>query len=356
MRALIKTVALFVLCPAGLTQAINVDLGPNTILAPVPSQGYGGAANQVGVWNAVPPALSTTPLVDVFGSPISAAIASDSASSATAFPSVMPSGDDQSLMEDFQVTPSLNTLVTWTLTGLADGPYSLVVYASDPTNAAVRVEIGCPASGSPPQASGGGWPGAHSLGFTYVEFFAPVVGGSLEFTAQVIGTQFDSGVVNGFQLVPITVPPLGFNYCSSNSNSTGAVATLTAFGSAVVSDDQFALEAGALPANTFGLFLCSRSQATVPLAGGSQGVLCLGGQIGRFNAQVGQASSAGVYTMCTQGCAPGQSFSLSAVPQQNGTVAIQPGETWSFQFWFRDTVPVGVATSNFTDGFQVSFQ
>ena len=37
-----------------------------------------------------------------------------------------------------------------------------------------------------------------------------------------------------------------------------------------------------------------------------------------------------------------------------GLVAVQPGETWSFQAWYRDTVG-GSATSNFSDGLEITF-
>ena len=34
-------------------------------------------------------------------------------------------------------------------------------------------------------------------------------------------------------------------------------------------------------------------------------------------------------------------------------IAIQSGETWNFQAWFRDSNPT--ATSNFTDGLEIQF-
>ncbi|MCP3914016.1 MAG: hypothetical protein GY711_00490 [bacterium] len=43
---------------------------------------------------------------------------------------------------------------------------------------------------------------------------------------------------------------------------------------------------------------------------------------------------------------------LTAVPIANGPpIALQPGDTWNFQAWFRD---VG-NTNNFTDGVSVMF-
>ena len=45
---------------------------------------------------------------------------------------------------------------------------------------------------------------------------------------------------------------------------------------------------------------------------------------------------------------------LTAVPTPTGSVAVQAGETWYWQTWFRDQNPT--STSNFTDGLSVLFQ
>ncbi|MDG1984154.1 MAG: hypothetical protein P8M11_06290, partial [Planctomycetota bacterium] len=46
---------------------------------------------------------------------------------------------------------------------------------------------------------------------------------------------------------------------------------------------------------------------------------------------------------------------LTQTPQPTGFVSVQPGETWNFQAWYRDSVG-GSATSNFTDGLSITFQ
>ena len=45
---------------------------------------------------------------------------------------------------------------------------------------------------------------------------------------------------------------------------------------------------------------------------------------------------------------------LTNTPTPGGPVAIQPGETWRFQLWFRDKNPG--KTTNFTDGVSITFQ
>ncbi len=76
---------------------------------------------------------------------------------------------------------------------------------------------------------------------------------------------------------------------------------------------------------------------------GSQGMLCLGGQIGRFKDAVTPASAQGFATF---------EVDTNAIPG-SPPLAVQPGETWSFQVWCRDKNPS--QTSNFTDGVAVTF-
>ena len=54
----------------------------------------------------------------------------------------------------------------------------------------------------------------------------------------------------------------------------------------------------------------------------------------------------------TQGPTFSIQVDLTAVPQPTGTVAVQPGDTWNFQAWYRD---LG-GTNNFTDAVSVTFQ
>ena len=46
---------------------------------------------------------------------------------------------------------------------------------------------------------------------------------------------------------------------------------------------------------------------------------------------------------------------LTALPQPAGPVVVVPGDSWNFQCWHRDAVG-GVATSNFTDGYAITFE
>ena len=137
---------------------------------------------------------------------------------------------------------------------------------------------------------------------------------------------------------------LGTPYCGpAVDNSTGAAGALLVTGSEQVADQDLTLTAIHLPTSQFGYFLTSLTQAFVQNPGGSQGNLCLGGTIGRFAQQVQSSGAAGSMAIAVD---------VTNLPA--GLGAIQPGETWNFQCWFRDANPG--ATSNFTQGVAVDFQ
>ena len=137
--------------------------------------------------------------------------------------------------------------------------------------------------------------------------------------------------------------PLGTITCPGQPNSTGAAATLHAEGSLLTTANDFSLRATQLPVGTFGYFLNSPNAGFLPAAGGSQGDLCLGAPIGRFVASAGMADPDGIL---------GLAVDVGALPRPMGVTAVQPGETWFFQCWYRDANQ----SSNFTSGLQVTFR
>ncbi len=142
---------------------------------------------------------------------------------------------------------------------------------------------------------------------------------------------------------------LGTNYCSPGvPNSTGNSGEITATGSAVALDNNVTLTASNLPNNAFGYFLTSRTQGVVPQPGGSLGVLCLGGNIGRYvgPGQIQNTGLVGSFSLV---------LDLTQTPTPQGFVSIVAGETWNFTTWHRDSVG-GAAASNFTNGLEISFQ
>jgi len=164
-----------------------------------------------------------------------------------------------------------------------------------------------------------------------------VIRASVGSTPAIDNLEFDGG--------PGTI---GTVYCApAVVNSTGASGELVATGSAVASNNDVTLTASSLPLSSFGFFLTSRTQGNVAQPGGSQGVLCLGGSIGRYvgPGQVQNSGLTGSFDLV---------LDLTQTPTPTGFVVVAMGETWNFQAWHRDAV-AGVATSNFTSAVSITF-
>lgn len=141
---------------------------------------------------------------------------------------------------------------------------------------------------------------------------------------------------------------VGTTYCApAVLNSSGAPGRMVVAGSDEAVDDALTLVARDLPHATFGYFLTSRTTGFVPMAGGGQGTLCLGGSVGRYNrpGEVGSTNPEGSLKL---------RLDLTSTPQATGAVSVVAGETWHYQAWFRDANPT--ATSNMTDAVAVTFR
>lgn len=141
---------------------------------------------------------------------------------------------------------------------------------------------------------------------------------------------------------------VGTRRCSpAVPNQTGLPGRLRASGSTAASNGNLHLFADQLPPATTGIFLASQTAAVIPMAGGSLGTLCLGGEIGRYVGpnQVQLATAEGTMALL---------LDLSQTPQPTALVPVLPGQTWHFQAWYRDTT--STPTTNFTDAIAVDFQ
>lgn len=142
----------------------------------------------------------------------------------------------------------------------------------------------------------------------------------------------------------IGAPKSNFCFPSPTLNSLGVTAWITPVGSLDVADNDLILHATGVPVGSFGYFLCSTDwTAAMPLVG-SQGTLCLGGSVGRFN-RPGEILMASNQTMMAL------DLDLMNLPQPTGSVMAQPGEAWHFQLWYRDANPL--PTSNLSNAVQV---
>ena len=160
----------------------------------------------------------------------------------------------------------------------------------------------------------------------------------------VVGAYRDQATGTAFLFDVAPEVSVGTNVCGpAVPNSSGASGVMNAYGSLVVADNCLRLEAVDLARHQYAMFLNGQVQgfSTPP---GSQGNLCLAGSIGRYNKQIAHTGLDGAASV---------SLDLPNTPHGGGTVAIQPGETWYFQAWFRDQNPT--ATSNFSDAIGITF-
>ncbi len=139
---------------------------------------------------------------------------------------------------------------------------------------------------------------------------------------------------------------IGTNYClNAVPNSSGMAAGILATGTETVTDNDVTLQAVNLPLNQFGYFLTSQTQYFLATPAGSQGNLCIGGNLGRYN----QANAVGFSGTIGE---INHQINLTDMPT-NPHQAVYAGQTWNFQAWFRDLNPG--STSNFTDGLAITF-
>ena len=331
--------------PALGQEGFNIDIGANQTFG-VPANTYGAAALQPGAWNDVQTFASLQPLMDLTGASTTVTF-TDLGTGVQDYESdnAATSGDDEALMDDFtDLGCSVGDATAYTISGLPDGDYEIYTYAWASDGSGFRTDITVTGSSDPLQSVGGVWAGSHVLGVTYAFHRVTVSGGS-NVDIQAV-TSSNCGSVNGFQLVALGVGgPIGSSYCGpANLNSSGQPALLTAFGSDAVAANSVRLDASQLATGQFGMFLNSMSQGFV-IPPGSQGNLCLSGAIGRYKQDIMNSGAGGEFSL---------QLDLANTPTPGGPVAIQSGETWYFQAWYRDNNPG--ATSNFTDGVSITFQ
>jgi len=156
---------------------------------------------------------------------------------------------------------------------------------------------------------------------------------------QVLTSGYPLGEVRG----QVRTAFLGRRYCEAAPTSLGFGGFLIGVGDAVASRNDATLQAFDLPPNQFGFFLVGTGSGQVAPLAGSSGRLCLGGApLARFAPPVMNTGPFGRLDLV---------LDLTALPF-TPQVAVQPGDTWNFQAWFRD-VP---ATSNLTNAITVTFR
>lgn len=123
------------------------------------------------------------------------------------------------------------------------------------------------------------------------------------------------------------------NYCTAIPNSSGNSASIGFLGSIDVNDANLTLTVSDAAAGQFGLFFYGPNQTQVPLGDGNR---CVTGSLVRLPITSTDA------------------FGGASTIVDLAGEGIQNGDTYNFQFWFRDP-PGGPAGNNLSDGLNVTF-
>lgn len=139
-----------------------------------------------------------------------------------------------------------------------------------------------------------------------------------------------------------TPPACGWNnYCTALPSGSGVAAGMFASGSTSIAANDFAVGASGTVPGTFGLFFYGPGQTQIANGNGN---LCVGGTLTRFQV-INQSDIFGSVF---------QPVDYNTAPFNVGGATINAGDTWNFQFWFRDN-QAGAAGWNFSDGLEVLF-
>ena len=145
---------------------------------------------------------------------------------------------------------------------------------------------------------------------------------------------------------PVSPVRFGEEFGTAVANSTGQISRVEAAGSMSLSDNNAILTTSDLPVGVPGFYIVSRTTGFTANPGGSAGNLLLSGSVGRLDESM---------TVTNMNGGAALRLDLTEIPMPQGTVAVQPGESFSFQFWHRDVVGQS-ATSNFSRGLTVVFE
>jgi len=317
-----------------LGQSFNIDIGGNQTFL-VPTNAYGAAAAQPGIWNDVNTFAVGQALIDL-GGVITAVTFTDAGTGVQNYESdnAATTGDDEALLDDFTDLGCTNgTTTSYTISGLADDDYDIYTYAWASDGDGFRTDITVTSSPDPLQSVGGTWTGSHVQGVTYALHRVTVSGGS-DVDIQAV-TSAGCGSVNGFQIKGSS-GPVGSSYCISTLNSTGAASTISGNGSTSISANDLTLTADNLPSQP-GIFIAGPTQAQIPFF---NGFLCVSPQ-GLQRLQTIASPVGGMITEVVD-------YSSSAA----GGLNVSAGASYHYQRWNRDP-QAGGGNANFSDGLEV---
>jgi hypothetical protein len=233
--------ALCVLAAGSFAQSFNLDVGANQT-APLPANTYGAAANQQGFWTSVgSTAQSPVILKDLATNLITSVTITPTGGYGDFVDNTqMWPGDDRLLMADASDVSNLGVppnggLITWTISGLSAGNYTIYTYALAPDfPATYTTTVNVTGAPEGAQVCTGAWAGSpHVLGVSYARHTITITAGQnitvlTSNSTTVASTNF--GSVNGLQIVldpstPSTPECFGDTVADCPCNGPGGTST-----------------------------------------------------------------------------------------------------------------------------------
>ncbi|QDV09497.1 hypothetical protein Poly30_50550 [Planctomycetes bacterium Poly30] len=162
-----------------------------------------------------------------------------------------------------------------------------------------------------------------------------------------------AGGVNTYDLSAKVGPAtIGELLCFGEPNSVTPGARVCTTGSDIATDNHLVFDVTDLPLMSTGFFIVSQDTIVIVQPGGSEGTLCIGSpEIGRFSSTPQNSGAIGMVTF---------SPDITSIELSNATgtvfVTAISGDTFNWQYWYRDTNGMGVPTSNFSDAVTLTFQ
>jgi hypothetical protein len=327
--------ALVLSASVGLAQKFNIDIGPSTPFA-VPSNVYGAASGQIGNWINVDTAtaIAGAPLTDTNGSATSVTLTAVAATGFNiadfSFNNVNTTGNDEALLDDL----CDSSTSTWTFSGLANGAYTVYVYAWAPDARTTFFSDVSVTGGTAGVVHCGGqqWSGTFSSPAFYMKDSVQVSNGTIVVNmANPVPVTPTS--INGFQIVPANCGT-SITYCVAKVNSLGCTPSISSTGTpSATAGSGFVVKAVNVLNNKNGLlFYGTTGQAATPFQGGT---LCVKTPIRRTgainsggNPPPNDCSGQFSIDMNAFAVSPGPPIPLPAL-QIAGTVV-------NCQFWGRD--------------------
>jgi len=170
--------------------------------------------------------------------------------------------------------------------------------------------------------------------------------------ALLVGSIYDDDVImnSGSAYEYDLAPPCWSKFCTVASGSTLNTATLDPSGCDMTSSIDMMMMGG--PMNQFTYLMIGSGNSIVDGAlFGASGDLCLtGGTIGRYNKDAGKTNMMGMFmTDISNTATGGPNF---GIPNSGGS-GILAGQTWNFQYWFRN---MGGMPSGFSEAVSITFK